>query len=398
MFSPFDAEEAIRSHMLFFPTEDCPLEYAGGRVLRAPVETDRDLPPFDRVMTDGYAMRLGGDGADGAGRREWRVTGRQSTGMIPLSIDADDECVEVSAGAALPSGANTVAPREEVVRVGGKITITGACAPGRFVRRRGADRKQGGTVCAPGARISSGVIAAAAACGCASVRVSMVPRIAIVTAGDEFVDVSNPSPSPHQTRRSVDRALRAALIGTGYARVDCVHVRDVGSEVVDRLKRVIAEHDIVITTGGVSKGRVDSLAEVFARLGMERKVEGVAQRPGKTFWMGVTVRGCVVFGLPDNAVSSYVCLHRFVLPALAHASRADEERVLHAMPAGDFEASPAVTSYAPVRVEETADGARIAHAVQADASGEIGSLAGTDGFVELPPGWSGGAVRYFAWR
>lgn len=397
MHSPSDIEKTIRAHLPFFPTEDCPLEYAGGRVLRAPVAADRDLPPFDRVMTDGYAVRLGG-GAVAEGRREWRVTGRQSAGMIPLSIGADDECVEVAAGATLPSGADAVLPREEVVPGDGVIAFAGACAAGRFVRRRGSAHKRGGTVCAPGARISSREIAAAAACGCASVRVSMTPRIAIVTMGDELVEVSNPSPAPHQARRSVDRALRAALIGAGYARVDCAHARDVGSEVGDRLRRIIAEHDIVITTGGVSKGRMDSAAEVFAGLGVERKVEGVAQRPGKTFWMGVTVRGCVVFGLPDNAVSSYVCLHRFVLPALAHASRADEERAVYAMPEGDFDASPAVTSYAPVRVAETTEGARIAHAARADASGEIGSLAGTDGFVELPPGWSGGAARYFAWR
>lgn len=402
MLSPLDAEKTILTHLPVLPAEDCPLEQAQGRVLRAPVVADRDLPPFDRVMMDGYALKSG-DGGDASARREFHVTGMQAAGMIPLAINAGGECVEVATGATLPAGADAVVPCEEVARDGARITLNPGCAPkaGAFVHWRGADHKRGETICAAGLRVTSREIAVAAACGCLSLRVSMIPRIAVVTTGDELVDISNASPAPHQLRRSNDHALRAALVEAGYSRVECVHLRDVEHEVEARLKRIVAEHDIVITTGGVSKGRYDLLPAVLAKLGVEKKLQGVAQRPGKPLWFGVTSRGSAVFALPGNPVSSYICFQRYVIPALAHASKAPAPRPQYAKLAGGFSLASPLVNYVPVCVEETAEGGRVAHALPANTSGDLAALAGTDGLVELPPGFheaaNAGAVRYYPW-
>lgn len=401
MLSPTDATKTVFANLMSLPAEDCPLARAHGRVLRAPIVADRDLPPFDRVTMDGFAVKLGA--GDAVAPRAFRVTGFQAAGMIPLVLHGADECVEVATGAMLPLGADAVVPYEDTAREAERVWIleNSRAVAGQFVHARGSDHRRGGAIGAAGARVTSREIAAAAACGCENLRVSMVPRVAIVTTGDELVEISNQSPAPHQIRRSNDHALRAALHEAGYAHVECVHVRDVESEMEKLLKRIIAENDVVLTTGGVSKGKHDLLPAVLAKLGVEKIFQGVAQKPGKPLWFGLTQRRTPVFALPGNPVSTYVCLYRYVIPALAHMSGLAPARERFAMLAKGFPVSPHLTHYVAVRIEELAGGGRVAHAMRANTSGDFTALIGSDGFVELPPAadgaGQGGAARFYPW-
>lgn len=398
MLTPSDAEKIIQSKLLALPAEDCPLAHAHGRVLRAAIAADRDLPPFDRVTADGYAVKLGGNRA-----REFRVAGFQAAGMIPLPLQSDGECVEVAAGAALPPGADAVVPREDAVRAENCIQISDTTSPvaGQCVRRRGSEHRRGEVVCGAGARVGSREIAAAAACGYAHLRVSVPPRIAIVTTGDELVEISNPSPAPHQIRRSNDYALSAALREAGYFHAECICLRDVEHEMEKLLRRIIAEHDVVITTGGVSKGPLDLLPGVLAKLDVEKIFQGVAQKPGRSFWFGLTKKRTPVFALPGNPVSTHVCLRRYVIPALARMSGSAPAQERFATLAEGFDASPQLAHHVLVRIEETASGMRLAHAMPANTSGDFTALLGSDGFVELPPGadgaGQGSVARFYPW-
>ena len=165
------------------------------------------------------------------------------------------------------------------------------------MHRRGSDHAAGAGIVGPGVRLSAREIAVAAACGCAHLAVTQQPTIAVVATGDELVEVSSPV-APHQIRRSNDYALRAALIGAGYARVERYHLRDMRHEIEHLLWHIVAEYDVVLITGGAAKGKFDFLPGVLDALGVKKLFQGVAQRPGKPFWFGLSPRRTPVFALP----------------------------------------------------------------------------------------------------
>jgi molybdopterin molybdotransferase len=413
MVSVTEAEALILAQVPRLPVEDCPLLQAHGRVLREAVRADRAMPPFDRVTMDGYALRAA---AVAAGRRQFRVMGMQAAGMIPLTLDADDGCIEVATGAVLPRGTDTVIPYEETDRPahraasgGGPETAVMAVTlepsaevrPKRNVHARASDHTAGETLIPAGRRLGGGEIAVAAACGAAHVTVAVRPSVAVVATGDELVEVEAVELAPHQIRKSNDYALRAALLTSGLAgRVDRLHLRDHRSDIETGLRKMLAEYDVVILTGGISKGRFDFLPEALAALGVERKVRGVAQRPGKPLWFGVSSRRTPVFALPGNPVSAYTCLHRYVLPALAQMAGAPAAAAEWVVLKEPVTFAAPLTYFLPVVLESAADGRQLAAPAPFNTSGDLGGLVGTDGFVELPAEpaeFAAGTVARF-WR
>jgi len=399
--SPADAERIVLANIAPLPAEHCPLASAHGRVLRAPVVADRALPPFDRVTMDGYALRAA---AGPAGGRAFRVTGLQAAGMMRLTLQADDECIEIATGAMLPIGADCVVPYEEVTRDGATITLGAHArpAPGSNVHALGSDGAAGAVLVPPGTWLSPLAVAVAAAVGAATLSVGMRPSVAVIATGDELIEVDSPAVAPFQIRKSNDYALRAALLAGGLAaRVERRHLRDLRPEVEEGLRRAIAEFDVVLLTGGVSKGKFDFVPGVLAGLGVLPKIAGVAQRPGKPFWFGVTPRHTPVFALPGNPVSASVCYRRYVVPALGKmlgATPAPADWVTLARPAPGH---PTFARFNAVRLASLPDGHRVAHPADCNTSGDFTELVGTDGLVELPPGPAefpaGTVARYWAW-
>jgi molybdopterin molybdotransferase len=399
MLSVAEAEQRVLEAVAPLPTEDCALLEAGGRVLRQPLAADRDLPPFDRVAMDGYALR---HDAWRAGVRRWRVAGVQAAGAVPQPLPADAACIEVMTGAALPPGADTVVPYEDAAREAEVMTLAPEVTvrAGQAVHRRGSDRTAGAVIVRPGTRLGGVEIAVAAACGYARLTVTRQPKLAVIATGDELVEV-DAAVAPHQIRRSNDYALRAMLVAAGHPQVERFHLRDSRPEIEHLLWHVVAEYDGLVLTGGISKGRFDFVPEGLAALGVRPLVEGVAQRPGKPFWFGVSPRQTPVFALPGNPVSSSVCLHRYVLPALTRMSGRSDAPPQYAALTERVVVKTPLTGFLPVRLAAGAGAERRAAPVEANTSGDFAGLAGTDGFVELPPGVrefaAGTVVRYWAW-
>ena len=395
MITPAAAEQLIESNLAAFLREDCPLAQAHGRILRTDLRADRDLPPFDRVTMDGFALR---SAALVIGVKSFRIEGTQSAGMRPLELSpASEACIEVMTGAVLPGGADCVVPFEDTRRDGATMTVTlpAPVGPGFSVHRHGSDHPAGAVIVRAGIRLSGREIAVAASVGAAVLTVATLPKIAIVATGDELVEVESPV-APHQIRRSNDYALRAALIAAGFPRVERFHLRDVRQEIEHRLWHIVAEYDVVLITGGVSKGKFDFLPEVLAGQGVKKIFQGVAQRPGKPFWFGLTPRHTPVFALPGNPVSAYTCLHRYVLPALARASGAAlpaSRLVSLAVPAAK---KTGLAHFVPVVLASAAHGELLATPVAPNTSGDFAGLVGTDGFVELPAEQSEFSVGYVA--
>jgi len=384
MLIPAEAESLIRDQLAPFHREDCPLASSHGRVLRADLTADRDLPPFDRVTMDGYALRAS---ALAAGGRTFRIEGVQAAGMRAFRLgDAADACIEIMTGAVLPEGADCVVPYEDTQRDGAVMSVSGETLPeaGQAVHRRGSDHRAGEVMIPANTRLSGREIAVAAACGHAVVTVSQLPRIAVVATGDELVEVESPV-AAHQIRRSNDHALRAALILAGYPQVERFHFRDVRHEIEHQLWHILAEFDAVVIAGGISKGKFDYLPVELDRQGVKKIFQGVAQRPGKPFWFGVSARQTPVFALPGNPVASYTCLHRYVLPALAFASGLAPALPQTVALAEPVTFKPKLAYLLPVRLSNGPRAELLARPVPSNTSGDFGGLLGTDGFIELSP-------------
>jgi molybdopterin molybdotransferase len=395
VITPQAAEELIFDTLPIAHREDCALPDAQGRILRADLTADRDLPPFDRVTMDGFALR---SAAAAKGLDRFRIEGLQAAGMRPFALGPDDSaCLEIMTGAVLPAGADCVVPYEHAVREGDWAVLTGKdpVQAGQNVHRRGSDHRMGEVVVPAGVRLTGREIAVAAACGYAVLTVSHSPRVAIISSGDELVEV-DALVAPHQIRRSNDHALRAALIQAGYPRADRFHLRDVRHEIEHRLWHILAEYDVVIITGGVSKGQFDFFPSELERQGVRKVFHGVAQRPGKPFWFGVSARMTPVFALPGNPVSAYTCLHRYVLPALDHAGGIPPREPLRAVLAEPVAPKVRLAWFLPVRISSGPQAELVATPGGVATSGDFGGLVQTDGFVELPATDEGFPAGYMA--
>jgi molybdopterin molybdotransferase len=334
---------------------------------------------------DGYALRAS---SLEAGVRVFRVEGVQAAGMRAFKLgEQADACLEVMTGALVPEGADCIVPYEDTEREGISVTINEVAAryeSGNAIHARGSDHVAGEIIVRPGARLTGREIAVAAACGYGHVVVSQIPKIAVVATGDELVEVESPV-ATHQIRRSNDHALRAALMMAGHTNVARFHLRDVRHEIEHLLWHIIAEFDVVIVCGGISKGKFDYLPTEMERQGVQKIFQGVAQRPGKPFWFGVSPRQTPVFALPGNPVSSYTCLHRYVLPALAHASGGNPASRRTAALTTAVRFKPTMTYFLPVTLASGERAELQAMPQPSNTSGDFGGLLETDGFVELPP-------------
>lgn len=386
MLSVAEAERIVLDSVPPLPVEDCPLPGAHGRILREPISADRDLPPHDRVTLDGIAIA---HAAVGRGIRSFTVEGEQAAGMIRKSLANSDNCLEVMTGAVVPDGCDTVVPIEDLVKENNVFALheTAGVERGQGIHRKGSDAASGDVLIESGVRMTSRAIAIAASVGKATLRTAQLPRIAVVATGDELVEVGS-RVADHQIRRSNDHAIRAALIGFGCPQVDRFHLRDIADEVERELRALLVRYDWMVITGGVSKGKRDFLSATLADLGVEKRIHGVAQRPGKPFWFGVSPRGTPVFALPGNPVSALTCLHRYVLPAMAKAAglRADPPRLVALAAPVTFR--PPLAWFLPVRLASGPKAELLAMPDPSNTSGDFAGLISTDGFIELPAGES----------
>ena len=397
-----DVEEAcvlIRERLHDWGTVRIPIDAAQGEVLRQTVAAERDQPPFDRVTMDGIAIR---HSAYATGLRTFAVAGTQGAGNAPVALPNEQNCVVIMTGAALPPGTDTVVPVERITRNGKQASVEAGYAPvaGQFIHRRASDHSRGVTLLSPGVTLGAPEMAILTVGGSDAVEVSRRPAIAIISTGDELVEVGQPL-GPTQIRASNDRAIAAALADRGFLDCGRHHLPDDPAVLERELGQLLAEQDVLILTGGVSMGEFDYVPRVLQKLGMEVIFHKVLQRPGMPMWFGVSPEGKPVFALPGNPVSSLVCLVRYVAPALVAALGATpgpETRIRLAQPV-HFE--PDLTYFLPVTLDYTTDGQCVAIPKPTNTSGNFVALGGTSGFVELPRGAvdfpAGYAARFFSW-
>lgn len=398
VLTPAEAGEAVLSQVTILPTEHVSLGDAAGRVLRQDVRAERDNPPFDRVCMDGAAVCTP---TGGTAVRRFVVQGTQAAGAVPMRLQEPGGAIEAMTGAVLPHGTDCVIPLEEYDLAEGALTLhDGALVqPWRNVQRRGSDCAAGATMLAAGTRLGPAELAVVASAGLATVAVSRLPRIAVLSTGDELVEPGEPI-ADHQVRRSNAHAVAAALRLQGYTLTQDEHVRDDEVALRSRLAARFESSDVLVLSGGVSKGRFDLVPAVLKELGLKQVFHSVEQRPGRPMLFGTGPLGQLVFGLPGNPVSTLVCLHRYVLPALRAASGLPVGRPERIALAGPVQARK-FTYFMPVELVVGTTGITQGMPRAPQGSGDFLALAGTQGFVELPPGPAGHAagdsVDFYRW-
>jgi molybdopterin molybdotransferase len=383
LITPHAAQLAIEGRVTRLPTESRALDLCLGQTLREDVYAERDNPPFDRVCMDGIAID---SAAFLAGARSFKIQGTQTAGAPALALAAPNGAIEVTTGAVLPMGADAVIPLEEYEVLGDAASVRGNASGEAYrnVARRGSDSRREVPMLRAGIRLGAPEIAVAAAAGLDRVTVARMPRVAVVSTGNELIAPGRPI-ADHQVRDSNLYALRAALRAHDVADVDGEHVPDDEALLVQSLRRHLGTRDIIVMTGGVSHGKLDLVRTALAAVAVEEVFHEVAQRPGKPMWFGVGPDGQAVFGLPGNPVATLTCLRRYVVPAIALAlgapARSPERMTL---------ASPAPTArrlahFVPILLRGDDAGSVSATLRVPHGSGDFLALAGTDGFVELPP-------------
>jgi molybdopterin molybdotransferase len=398
MLTPAQAETLIEQHLVCLPIESLPLTQVAGAVLRENIYAERDQPPFDRVAMDGIAINSVG-AANQVGRL--KIAAMQAAGDPPLTLNDSSGCIEIMTGAMLPAGCDAVVPVEQVQRNGEFAEIgRKPVQPWQNVHRRGSDCRQGALLLAAGTRLAAPEVAIAAGAGMARLRVSAQPMIVVISTGNELVEPGDVI-EPHQVRRSNAYGITASLRQHGFTRVADDHLRDDEAELTARLDFHLRTHDVLILSGGVSMGRLDLVPKVLEKLGVNLVFHHVAQRPGKPMWFGVSQSGPAVFALPGNPVSTLVCLSRYVLPALRAAMGETPSEPPRISLTAPVEVKASLAFYLPVKLKTDDWGRTSAEPCPTNGSGDFMSLAGTQGFVELPPGPNtypkGFVARYYRW-
>lgn len=382
MISVSEATHIIRSEQKDYGVEYVPLAEASGRVLAEDLVTDRDMPPFDRVTMDGIALRF----ADlAAGCRKLSIAGIQAAGAPPIPALPPNSCFEIMTGAICPPEADTVIPYEKLRISEGLAQVdpdAHPVSPGQNIHRRGHDRRQGDLLVPSGALIDPVVVSVAATTGKTVLKVRQRPRVLILSSGDELVDVPE-TPLAHQIRRSNSYALAAALRPYGI-QAEMQHLRDDLALIQSAIPHFLAHFDVILISGGVSMGKFDFIPEALESAGVQKHFHKVRQRPGKPFWFGTFGERGVVFALPGNPVSTFLCLYRYVLPWLEGSLGFPAKAPMQAVLAKDMRFLPDLQYFVQVVLKQGDDTRLWAEPLEGHGSGDFANLLDTNAFIELP--------------
>lgn len=281
-----------------------------GRILAENISADRNYPPFNRSVRDGFAVRSADLTSPGM---KLKLIGESRAGVAFDGKVTPGTCVQILTGAPLPQGADAVVMLEFTHADGDTVTFDRVAKCGQNYVLAGAETRVGEVVVKRGTRLGYAELAIAAQVGRTRLAVSRRPRVAVLSTGDEVVAVGQP-PGPFQIRNSNSVSLGAQVTLAGGEPVLLGNAPDR----VDEMRAMIEqglEHDILILSGGVSVGKYDLVEQVLRELGAEFYFDSVAIRPGKPAVFG-RCRGKPVFGLPGNPVSTMVTFELLAMPAI----------------------------------------------------------------------------------
>ena len=384
-----DAETLILD--LVTPVDDLetvPLVDSLGRVLGRAVSSQLDFPHWDNSAMDGYALRHADVATVPA---TLTIIEEIPAGQVPQRTVKSGEAARIFTGGLLPAGADTIVMQENTQRAGEQVTVLTSPSAQVFIRKQGSFYQAGAELLAAGTNIEAAEIAVLAAAQCASVPVYRRPRVAILSTGDELVDINQPL-GPGQIVDSNRYALAALIAQSGAVPVPLGIVPDQKDATRQAIANALGQADMVVSSGGVSVGEYDYVDQILAELGATIHIRSVAVKPGKPLTVATFAqpnRQQLYFGLPGNPVSSMVSFWRFVQPALRKLSGRNSgwsPTFVSAITDNVLKASGKRETYLWGCLYLEQDGYRFTLAAGGHSSGNLVNLSRTNGLVRIPLG------------
>ncbi len=369
-----------KRHSSFPATEGVALKQSLGRTLGELIKADRDAPAFNKSLLDGVAIRWS-DYRQGV--KNYKIISTLPAGHKPVQRVRPGEGVEIMTGAAIPDDCDAVVPVEQLQVINRRAILAKDSAVTQYqgIRKRGADHRRGAVLLTAGRLINPPEIAILASVGTTQVKVVKMPRVAIISTGDELKSLSVKL-TPFQTRVSNSYALEAALHKFGFHATQIFHFKDDLKLQTNRFKVLLKQFDVLVLTGGVSMGQFDFVPKALQAAGVRKLFHKVAQRPGKPIWVGHKGKQ-VVFGLPGNPVSTLVCAYRYVLTALNAWCGQPISRSVELRLNQGYRNSSDLTHFLPIKINLLSSEPYITLAQKYGGSGDFAALGHSDGFAEF---------------
>jgi len=355
-----------------------------GQILAEPVAADRNFPPFARATRDGYAVRS----ADLARLpATLEIVGEIKAGAdVSLQV-GPAQAVSIMTGAAAPAGADAVVMVEYSSLHGKQVEISRAVKPGDNIVPAGSEAKRGERLLSPGMRMDHKAIAVAASVGRARLLVYSKPKIAVLSTGDEIVDI-DAQPSAKQIRNSNSYSLAAQVHAAGGEPVILPTARDEAEELALLLRKGL-ESDLLLITGGVSMGKYDLVEQVLASFNATLFFTGVRIQPGRPVVFGEVrsgERGTPLFGLPGNPVSTMVTFDLFARPVMDALAGAKPQplRFAQALLKSEFTTKTGLTRFLPAVVGGSAERPEV-ELIRWQGSGDLMAASRANCYIVVPP-------------
>lgn len=374
MISFDDAAARVRRAAWLLPANPAPLASALGRVLAESVLADTDLPPFNKSSMDGYACRF----SDAF--LPLRVLEHVPAGRVPRFALEPGTCSKVMTGAPVPEGADCVLIVEEVeVLEDGTVHFTGS-TPRANIVPRGDDIRAGDRVLDTGTLLRPQHLPVLASAGCTEPLLRRQPRVAVIATGDELVAASC-TPGPGQIRNSNSVQLTALAQEAGSVASDLGIVRDEEDALREAWAVALENHDVILSTGGVSMGDYDLVPDILQHHGFNVHFDRVAIQPGKPVLFGTRgEQAC--FGLSGNPVSSFLQFILFVEPFLRQLQGAQSQTRTVPLVLGEAftRRNAGRMGWVPVRIDATGQ----VRAIEFHGSAHINAFTRADGLIAFP--------------
>lgn len=364
---------------------------AADRVLAEKITADRNLPPFPRSTRDGYAVRSSDlTKLPAVLNVIAEIKAGEKLDSIPENIPRG-QAGAIMTGAPVPSGADAVVMVEYTSEQDQRVEITRAVARGENIVPAGAEACEGSTLITQGTCLNEAAIALAASVGKSNLKVYKRPRVAVLTTGDEIVDISA-IPGPTQIRNSNSYSLAVQIPKAGGYPV----LLPIAPDEPQALRRLVEDglkSDLLLLTGGVSMGRYDLVEQVLAELKAEFFFTGAKIQPGRPVIFGKCgaassgrdARETYFFGLPGNPVSTMVTFELFARPMLEALAGMSPRKLkfVYAKLKSEIRVKPGLKRFLPAVLSGEFEGSQV-ELVRWQGSGDIAATATANCYVVVP--------------
>ncbi|MEW8956982.1 gephyrin-like molybdotransferase Glp [Clostridium sp.] len=379
-----EALNIIKKEINILGTERVDLISSLNRVLAEDIYSKDTLPPFDKSAMDGYAIKSN-DTLNFDNNIHLNVKGLIKAGDYYEGELKSNEAIKIMTGAPLPKGADAVIQIEKVSCVDDKVILSEFVKPDTNIIKMGEEIKVGDLALKKGTLIRPAEIALLASLGYSSVTTYMLPKVCIMSTGDELQDIDSPL-EKGKIRNSNESSLKALLKNLGIDALSLGIARDNKEDLKEKIFTALSSSDLVITSGGVSAGDYDFIDDVLKEIGATIKIDAIAIKPGKPVTFAV-LDNKFFFGLPGNPLSLITTFEEFIKPTIKNMMGVNVSgNDLFKIISGDsFKFKKSRRKYVYVEIKKE-NGKYYAYDIGSQCSNHLMTVSRSNGIIIIPEG------------